>query len=289
MFSMSAVAQNLDASALARLGVLQGTEALLPARSVLGLGWPELEQALPDRGLPRGVIEIAALPRLGGVNRRARSDKAARAPESMRGGATTIAIAAMSAVHAADEKAWCAWITPSETNGQPTPSLYAPALAQANVDLDRLLVVRPPPRALARTIVKVAASGAFDLLIVDVPQLQDGAPRRSTPSRGRGTPSREDAISALRDSHAPGPAGLRVLGQSPIVGALVVRKLALAAEEAGTTSLLLTSALAERSDPWPVVLRLEVERRPDALSLRVTKDRRGCGASSSQHVVRLAS
>lgn len=70
-------------------------------------------------------------------------------------------------------------------------------------------------------------------------------------------------------------------------GAVVVRKLALAAEESGTTSLLLTSALASRSVPWPVALRIEVERRPDALGIRVTKDRRG--RVSSQHVVRLAS
>ncbi len=264
MFSMSALAMNLDVAALARLGVLQGTEALLPSRSVLELGWPELEQALPDRGLPRGVIEIAALPRLGPRTRA--SEKGSRMPESMRGGATTIAMAAMSAVHAADEKAWCAWITPSETHGKPTPSLYAPALFRANVDLDRLLVVRPSPRALARTVVKVAASGAFDLLVVDVPHLQDlGSAPSVTP---QSSSSRREA--------------LRWEG-----GGLVVRKLALAAEEAGTTSLLLTSALAERSAPWPVALRLEVERRPDALSLRVTKDRRGC--ASSQHVVRLAS
>ncbi len=47
MFSMSALASyHLDATELARLGVLQGTEALLPARSVLGLDWPELEAAL---------------------------------------------------------------------------------------------------------------------------------------------------------------------------------------------------------------------------------------------------
>jgi hypothetical protein len=307
MFSMSALALNLDVAALARLGVLQGTEALLPSRSVLGLGWPELEQALPDRGLPRGVIEIAALPRLGGNGQRARGslDKAARAPESMRGGATTIAIAAIRAVHAADEKAWCAWITPSETsaqtNAQTTPSLYAPALARANVDLDRLLVVRPSPRALARTVVKVAASGAFDLLIVDVPHLQDlGSAPPAMVGERRGA---QHPIASRASLHGREPERARVFesslrsrstrisrGESALRwdgGALVVRKLALAAEEAGTTSLLLTSALAERSAPWPVALRLEVERRPDALSLRVTKDRRGC--ASSQHVVRLAS
>jgi recombination protein RecA len=251
MFSMSALASvNLDATALARLGVLQGTEALLPSRAVLGLRWPELEHALPDRGLPRGVVEIAALPRL------ASRGGAQRCPDSMRGGATSIAIAAMSAVHAADEHAWCAWITPQTGDA---PSLYAPALAQAGVDLDRLLVVRPSAQALARTVVKVAASGAFTLLVIDIPHRHDLSGGKASPKH-RGTPGHD-------------------------AGAVVVRKLALAAEESGTTSLLLTSALSPRTVPWPVAMRIEVERRPDALSLRVTKDRRG--NSSSQHVVRI--
>jgi recombination protein RecA len=262
---MSALASvNLDATALARLGVLQGTEALLPARSVIKLGWPELERALPDHGLPRGVTEIAALPRLVG-------GRGSHCPESMRGGTTAIAIAAVSAVHAASSTAWCAWITPA--HGADTPALYAPALVRANVDLDRMLVVRPSPQALARTVVKIAASGAFELVVVDAPHRQDlcGA----SPARSMAGPVRHSAgKSRASEGRSDG-------------GAVVVRKLALAAEESGTASLLLTSALAPRSVPWPVALRIEVERRPDALSLRVTKDRRGCG--SSQHVVRLAS
>ena len=254
---MSALASlNLDATALARLGVLQGTEALLPARSVLGLGWPELEEALPDHGLPRGVVEIAAMPRLHG---KASSSTALRScPESMRGGATTIAIAAMRAVYASDAHAWCAWITPAHAD---VPSLYAPALAQAGVDLDRLLVVRPPPQALARTAVKIAASGACALVVIDAPHRHDLGGPKTSPKRTAGGAPTHDA------------------------GAVVVRKLALAAEENGTTSLLLTSALAPRAVPWPVSMRLEVERRPDALGIRVTKDRRGHG--SSQQVVRL--
>ena len=84
----------LDAATLARLGqagVLQGTSALGPAvdgRAVLSLDWPELERALPDGGLPRGVIEIAST---GG----ARVSKGVA-----RGGATTIALSAVRAIHA---------------------------------------------------------------------------------------------------------------------------------------------------------------------------------------------
>jgi recombination protein RecA len=239
---------DLDASVLARFGVLQGTGALLPSAnaSVLSLGWPELEQVLPDRGLPRGVVEIAS--------------PTARPSHGIgiaRGGATTVALRAMSSVHAADAKAWCAWIVPA---GAAMP--YAPAARQAGVDLERLLVVRPEPAALARTVVKVAAAGACELVVVDAQSGLDG-----------------------RLAHG------RARGNARVDGSVVVRKLALAAEEKGTTFLLLTDAYAARPVPWPVALRLEVERRTEALAVRVTKDRRGAVRDASRethHVVRIA-
>jgi recombination protein RecA len=221
----------LPVDALARFGVLHGTQALPPPSAVLSLEWPELDRVLPDHGLPRGVVEIASP-----VGKRG----------ALRGGATTIALAAVKAAHARDAAAWCAWVS-----AEGEPSLYAPSVAQAGVDLDRLLVVRPPHAALSRTIVKVAASGAFDLLVVD-------------------------AITGLESRHAKNAKS-----------EMVVRKLALASEERGTTCVLLTNAYAPRTMSWPVALRLEVERRPESLALRVTKDRRG--RASSQHVVRLAS
>jgi hypothetical protein len=69
-------------------------------------------------------------------------------------------------------------------------------------------------------------------------------------------------------------------------GSVIVRKLALAAEDKGTTFILLTDLFTSRAVPWPVALRLEVQRRPEAIAVRVTKDRRG--RASSQHVVRVA-
>jgi recombination protein RecA len=225
----------LDASVLARFGVLQGTNAILPKAAVLSLGWPELERVLPDHGLPRGVVEIASP-----VSKNL----------AMRGGATTIALRAVSAIHAADAKAWCAWITPARA-----PALYAPAVAQAGIDLERLLVVRPEPAALARTAVKIGASGAFELVIVDAHAGLDG-----------------------RLGHKP-----RMRADASVV----VRKLALAAEEKGTTFVLLTNVYGARPVPWPVAMRLEVERRPEAIAVRVTKDRRANGMGS-QHVVRVA-
>ena len=243
----------LDAATLARLGqagVLQGTSALAPTEAVLSLDWPELERVLPDRGLPRGVIELASA---GG----ARVSKGVP-----RGGATTIALSAVRAVHAADARAWCAWITESTA-----PSLFAPAVAQAGVDLERLLVVRPSSVDLARTVVKVAASGAFDLVIVDAPTGLDG----------------KLSIQSEAAAHTRGASRSRA---SRVDGSVVIRKLALAAEEKGTTFIVLTNIDTARAVPWPVALRVEVERRPEAIAVRVTKDRRG--RASSQHVVRVA-
>ena len=124
-------------------------------------------------------------------------------------------------------------------------------------------MVRPSASALARTVVKVAASGAFGLVIVDAPHRQD-----------------------LGGGVAVASGARTVVPRGGDASAVVVRKLALAAEESGTTTLLLTSGLTQRATPWPVALRLEVERRPEALSVRVTKDRRGAG--SSPQLVRLA-
>lgn len=243
----------LDPTALARLaslGVAQGTSALSPEAddNILSLDWPELERVLPDRGFPRGVVEIASPITKQGA---------------MRGGATTIALSAIRAVHKADPRAWCAWIT--EANA---PPLYAPAVAQAGVDLERLLVVRPQPADLARTVVKVASSGAFDLVVVDAPAGLDGRLSIAADPNGK-TAIRRTASSRAR-----------------VDGSVVVRKLALAAEEQGTTFLVLTNVFTSRAVPWPVALRIEVERRPESIALRVTKDRRG--RASSQHVVRVA-
>jgi protein ImuA len=109
--------------------------------SALKLDWPELDAALPDGGLPRGVVELAA-------------------PRALGGGAT-IALAAIRAAHARDARAWCAWIDPEAT-------LYAPGVKGAGVDLARMLVVCPPRAELARVAVKVASARAFDVIVIDI-------------------------------------------------------------------------------------------------------------------------
>jgi hypothetical protein len=121
-----------------RIGV---AEAISGEQGVLRLGWPELDEALPDGGLPRGVVELAA-------------------PRALGGGAS-ISLAAIRAAQARDPRAWCAWIDPEGT-------LYAPGVAGAGVDLARLLVVRPPRAEIGRVAVKVAAARAFDVVAVDL-------------------------------------------------------------------------------------------------------------------------
>jgi hypothetical protein len=52
----------------------------------------------------------------------------------------------------------------------------------------------------------------------------------------------------------------------------LVRKLALAAEQHGSTIVLLAPP---HVDPWPVALRLEIARTRQGIDVRVTKDRHG--------------
>ena len=199
-------------SLLAQLGSRIHTAAQVSEEErPLNLEWSGLEELLPDGGFPRGVVELAA-------------------PRAL-GGGTTMALTAVRAGQARAKSAWCAWIDPEE-------SLHAPGVAALGVDLSRMLVVRAPRLELARTALQVVASGAFEVVVVDV-----------------------DAAGATPKNFRRGEA--------------FARKLALAAEPSGATVVLLTDSAQPRSCPWPVSLRLEL-RRPDARSLwvRVAKDRR---------------
>src|SRR4029077_19873713 len=97
--------------------------------SPLVLSWPELGEALPDHGLPCGVVELAS-------------------PRAL-GGSTSVALAAVRAGQARGDAAWASWIDPECT-------LHAPGVVAAGVDLARMLVVRPPRSHLARVGLKVA-------------------------------------------------------------------------------------------------------------------------------------
>ena len=192
-------------------------------RPVLRVGWPALEAALPDGGLPgRSVVEL-------------------QAPHVL-GGSTFLALSAIRSLQHERPHGWCAWVDPEG-------SLYAPALAAAGLDLQRLLVVRPPRADLPRTAMKALLAGVFDLLVVDM-----------APVVGTGI------------ANASGASPPRRAGPSP---AVFIRQLALRAAETGTTVLLLSDARHPRDLPWPVALRLELAHTPTTLSLRVAKERAG--------------
>ncbi len=132
---------------------------------------------------------------------------------------------------------WTAWIDPSDPS---RGSLFAPALARTGVDLTRLLVVRPDHDDIARVAVRLASSRLFRVIVID----RSGLPGASVSSRARWS--------------------------------TVVRRLALAAESAGTTILLLSSTARAHRDRLPTAMRIELTRpRHDLLQLNVTKDRRG--------------
>ncbi|WP_437679532.1 recombinase A [Sorangium sp. So ce131] len=205
----------------------------------LPLSIQEINDALPEGGLPRGgVVELAAPRGLGRSTSIALSACAAAQTEArLRGTSATAG-------------AWCAWIDPSG-------SLFAPAVARAGVDLGRLLVVRPPLEALAKVAVRVATSRAFSVVVIDVAGVPGafgqgaGKGERSAPAAGR----REEDLARWVN---------------------VVRKLALAIEGSDGTILLLTDRQAARPMPLPVAMRLELEQvAEDRLTVRVAKDRRG--------------
>jgi len=198
------------------------------------------------QALPLGWSAFDALMPDGGLPRAAVVELAA--PRAL-GGATMVAMRAVRAAQERDPRAWCAWIDPDAT-------LYGPGLARAGIDLSRLLVVRPPRAEIGRTAVKVVASQAFDVVVADVDPI-DGA--GGEPITASPVPTR-----------APKRRGTKA--KSPEV---IVRKLALAAEESGTTVVLVTDASRPRHVTWPVALRLELARRPQALAVRVAKDRGG--------------
>jgi hypothetical protein len=208
----------------AKVRVSCGDEATSPR--ALSLSWPELDAVLPDGGLPPGVVELAA-------------------PRAL-GGSTSVALAAVRAGQARGASAWCAWLDPEGT-------LHAPGVVASGVKLARMLVVRFTRPQLGRVAVKVVASGAFEVVVVDF----DAVP-------GAGTETR------------PRPRGEAVGVHKQWAPEVLVRKLALAAEPTGATVLLLTDASKPRAVPWPVSLRVELSRpSPRELVVRVAKDKRG--------------
>jgi recombination protein RecA len=226
---LEALLVQLGSSSAGKLRIAR-VEDVPPSSRALALSWSELDAVLPDGGLPRGVVELAA-------------------PRAL-GGSTSVALAAVRAGQARSASAWCAWLDPEGT-------LHAPGVEAKGVDLARMLVVRPTRELLGRVAVKVVASGAFEVVVVDFD---------AVPGAGSGASGTLALKRRLHLKEARKQWGSEVL----------VRKLALATEPNGTTVLLLTNASKPHAIPWPVALRVELSRpSPLELVVRVAKDKRG--------------
>jgi len=174
------------------------------------------------------------------------------APHAL-GGSTSLALAAVRAGQAKMPKAWCAWIDPERT-------LHAPGVVAAGVDLSRMLVVCPPRSQLGRVSVKVVGSGAFEIVVVDFHAVPCGAALSMA-----GAFLKQKAVAAKPKPH-----------KREWAPEVLVRKLALCAEQTAATVLLLTDSTQSRSIAWPTAMRLELGRPSRGeLSVRVAKDRRG--------------
>jgi hypothetical protein len=132
--------------------------------------------------------------------------------------------------------------------------LYAPGLAAAGIDLERLLVAVPPRADLGRVAVKIAQSGAFDVVVIDMD------PASSASHAGHAS---RDARENRRRSKRAWPSEV------------LVRKLALAVEDGKTHVLLLTDSSLPRVTSWPVCMRLDVVRDEGSWQVTVGKERRG--------------
>jgi recombination protein RecA len=183
---------------LAQLGSLVHLANAPDKVHALALAWPELDALLPDGGLPRGVVELAA-------------------PHA-RGGATSVALAAVRAGQARGKGAWCAWIDPEG-------SLHAPGVIAAGVELARLLVVRAPRAGLPRAALKAVASGAFEVVAIDL----DAPPRAEMLVRKLALAAEPSGATVLlltdstRPRAAPWPVALRLELSRPDVHTLSVR------------------------------------------------------------------
>jgi recombination protein RecA len=195
-------------------------QANLAGSHALPLGLEELDQALPDGGLLRGAV----------------TELAVQGQASL---ATSISLAACRAAQQQGQERggdmpWCAFIDPAR-------SLYAPGVLDQGVQLNRLLVVRPPLEALTRVAVRVAESQCFSVVVIDT----------------------VGAVGAPLD--VP-------LGSWP----RTVRRLSMAVQKTPGVILLLTDAAARRPLTLPVAQRIELDRiSAHKLILQVAKDRHG--------------
>ncbi|HET9864427.1 MAG TPA: translesion DNA synthesis-associated protein ImuA [Steroidobacteraceae bacterium] len=122
------------------------------AVATLSTGFAALDAGLPGGGWPRhGLVEILT-PRPGV-------------------GELYLLLPALAALSQATPARWCAWISPPY---EP----YAPALESHGVALDRLLIVRAAPSAVAWSFEQALRSGACGMALAWLPRASPRAIRR---------------------------------------------------------------------------------------------------------------
>lgn len=225
-------AVTLDGESLHRVG------GAANAKGSLSFGIPALDAQLPQ-GLPdRGVIELAGREGLGGSTRFALQLCAAALQRHARSGPMGQEVAA-----------WGAWVEPcADPHGSTphAPTLHAPGVAATGIPLERFLVVRPPPRDVARVTARLVGSGQLAAVVV----------------------------------HRAGVLGVE--GEAATARwDVAVRRWALASEQYGTLVILVSDRATARREALPVAMRIELWRpHPQRIGGRVTKDRRGVGSPS---------
>jgi RecA/RadA recombinase len=224
----------LSGSSLASSIKLGTSPAQSNGREALPLSLP-FSSVLPEGGFPQGsVVELASPANLG------RS--------------VSVALAACAAAQKASFErgrpmAWCAFLDPDQT-------LFGPAVQASGVCLERLLVLRPPRHLLARVAVRVAMSGIFSVIAVDV----------------AGVPGSAQSKSSRR-------------AESMQAWSKVTRRLALAVEKTRTTLFLMTEVEASRSCALPASMRIELENEsPESMFVRIAKEKFG-RVSNSRRIV----
>src|SRR5690606_23978302 len=109
----------------------------------------ELERLLPDGGLPRGqVVELALAGSCLGTSLCLGAVREAQQRAALQGG-----------------EVWCAFIDPERT-------LYAPAVARAGIELERLLVLQPESKDLSRVAIQLVEAHAFAVIVIDLLRLE---------------------------------------------------------------------------------------------------------------------
>jgi recombination protein RecA len=237
--------------------------------SVLPLGLPLLDAALPGGGLALGsVVELQVRGASGAATSFALSACRAAQLRPLHPPPSTGQLSEPQFQNRFQNRRlqdrgsalnWCAFV-------DPTRSLFAPGVASLGVELSRLLIVQPDVEAMERVAVRIAESKIVSILVIDV--------RGVLGSLSMGSLS-------MGSLSSNGSLVNGFLGIDWYRWQRTIRRLSLAIEHGTTSVLVITDAAQPRPVPLPVALRLEFSRKTSAsFELRVARDRNGASSTA---------